>query len=170
MCKFRDFEKYEVYPDGRIWSYKTNRFLKPQTNKYGYQQVRLYDNYGNAKTYLVHRVVYETFSGEPIPSGMQVNHINEIKTDNRFFENLNLMSPKDNCNWGTRNSRSAKASSKARINGKCSKAVGAFKNNELVMVFPSTMEAQRQGFDCGHISACCNGKLKTHKGYTWKYL
>lgn len=163
---FKNFTKYEIYDDGRIWSYSRNRFLKPITRKDGYQQVQLSDNEGEKKMYLVHRVVYEAVSGEPIPDGMQVNHINEDKTDNRFFENLNLMSPKENMNWGTGIERC----SKARINGKRSKAVGAYRNGELVMVFPSTMEAQRQGFYSGHISACCKGKKKNHKGYEWRYI
>ena len=51
-----------------------------------------------------------------------------------------------------------------------SKQVGAFKDGELVMAFQSTNEARRQGFNKGHISACCRGKLKTHKGFEWRYL
>ena len=70
MSKFRNYENYEIYADGRIWSYKTKRFLKPQTMKNGYQLVHLSDNEGKIKTYYVHRIVYETFSGEPIPKGM----------------------------------------------------------------------------------------------------
>ena len=49
MSKFRDFDKYEIYEDGRIWSYKTKRFLKPITRKDGYQIVNLYDNDGKMK-------------------------------------------------------------------------------------------------------------------------
>ena len=160
MCKFRDYNNYDVYPDGRIWSYKTKRFLKPATTKKGYQQVCLVDNEGNRKSYLLHRVVWEAVTGEPIPSNMQINHRSEVKTSN-MISNLELMTPKQNSNYGTRNSRVSKA---------LSKQVGAFKNGELVMVFPSTAEAGRQGFDIGSVSMCCNGKLKTHKGYTWKYL
>ena len=159
--QFRDYSKYEVYEDGRIWSYFSNKFLKPSINKQGYQQVILVDNEGNKKTYRLNRLIYETFSGSPIPYGLQVNHINECKTDNRF-ENLNLMTPKQNTNWGSGIERCAKARRKQ---------VGAFnKNGELVMAFPSTNEARRQGFSQGNISKCCNGKSKTHKGYTWKYL
>ena len=166
MSKFRNFEKYEVYDDGRIWSYKSNKWLKPITQANGYQLVHLSDNECKRKWYLLHRVVWESVTGEPIPEGYEINHRNEIKTDNRFFENLELVSHKENLNYGTRNSRA----SKAQINGKRSKKVGAFKNGELIFTFPSAKEGGRNGFDQGHISACCRGESKTHKGYTWRYI
>ena len=173
---FRDYTKYEVFEDGRIWSYKTNRFLKPETTKCGYQQVALSDNEGKIKMYLVHRVVYEAVTGEPIPEGMQINHRNEIKTAN-MITNLELMTPKQNSNYGTRNERMSnnknrsKAISKANTNNtKLSKQVGAFKNGELVMKFASTMEAKRQGFHQGNVAACCRGERNTHKGFEWRYI
>lgn len=167
---FRDFTKYEVYEDGRIWSYSRNKWLKPWTNKDGYQQVRLTDNEGKCKWYYLHRVVYETFSGEPIPDGMQVNHIDERK-DNNARSNLNLMSPKQNTNWGSGIERRAKTQSKVLINNpKRSKAVGAFKNGEIILTFPSANEAERNGFYSSAVCACCIGKLKTYKGYEWRYL
>ena len=164
---FRDYTKYEVYSDGRIWSYKTNRFLKPWTNKDGYQQVRLYDNNGKPKWYRLNRVIYESVTGSPIPEGYDVNHINEEKTDNRFFENLNLMTRKENVNWGSRNSRARKSLTN---NPKISKAVGAFKNGKLVMTFPSTQEAGRNGFKFSAVARCCRGERKTHKGFEWRYI
>ena len=45
---------------------------------------------------LVHRIIYETFVG-PIPDGMEIDHINAIRDDNRL-ENLRLVTHKDNCN------------------------------------------------------------------------
>lgn len=162
---FRNYSKYEIYEDGRIWSYKTNRFLKPATDTSGYQMVVLYNNEGKRKTYQLHRVVYESVTGNPIPDGMQCNHINESKTDNRF-SNLNLMTQKENINFGTRTERAAKA---------LSKQVGAFQNGELVFTFQSTAEAGRNGFNSGNVAACCrNCYLRegnnVYKGYEWKYL
>lgn len=58
---------------------------------------------------LVSRLVYSAFNG-PIPEGMQVNHINEDFTDDRL-ENLNLMTPKENTNWGTGIARRSKSKS-----------------------------------------------------------
>lgn len=162
---YKDFNKYEVFEDGRIWSYKSNKWLKPQTNKYGYQQVMLYDNEGNMKMYLLHRVVWEAVTGKPIPYGMQINHRNEIKTDN-MITNLELMTLKENINYGTRTIRSAKTQSKQ---------VGAFKNGELIMSFPSIAECGRQGFNQGAVSACCNNCFSregnnVYKGFEWRYL
>lgn len=43
-------------------------------------------------------------------------------------------------------------------------------NGELVGVWESTMEIERQlGFCHSKISACCLGKGKTYKGYKWSY-
>ena len=165
MSKFRDYDKYEIYSDGRIWSYSKKKFLKPQTNKDGYQIVSLSDNEGKQKTYLVHRIVYETFSGKHIPEGYEINHRSEVKTEN-FFENLELLTHKQNINYGTGIERRAKK----MTNGKLSKSVGAYKDGELIMSFLSTKEAHRNGFDSGHISACCRGKLKTYRGFEWRYI
>ena len=163
---FRDYSKYEVFEDGRIYSYSHKKFLKPKTEKNGYQRVCLVDNSGKIKHYYIHRVIFESVSGKPIPEGMQINHRSEDKTDNSI-SNLELVTPKQNINWGTGIERRAKALTN---NPKTSKQVGAFKNDKLVLTFPSTKEASRIGFNQSSVSSCCNGKQKTHKGYTWKYI
>lgn len=61
------------------------------------------------------RCIYTAFYG-PIPEGMQVNHIDEDPTNNKL-DNLNLMTPKENTNWGTGVERRAKATS-ASMKGK----------------------------------------------------
>lgn len=161
---FKNYTKYEVFEDGRIWSYSRKRFLKPAKDRGGYYYLHLSDNNGDIKNYQVHRVVYEAIKGQ-ILEGMQVNHIDEDKSNNSI-SNLNLMTPKENTNWGT---RTARATEKL-TNGVTSKKVAAYRDGVLVMTFPSTQEAERQGYHSGHISECCNGKLKTHKGYQWLYF
>lgn len=183
--KFRDYDNYEIYEDGRIYSYWTNKFLKPSTNKDGYKVVGLIDNEGKRKKYLVHRVVWESVTSEQIPPSMQINHIDEDKTNNKK-SNLNLLTPKENVNWGTRTERARKSISKAMTNNpkrskamtnnpKISKQVGAYKDGELIMTFPSTQEASRNGFHQGSVAACCRNchnrpGNNVYKGYTWKYI
>lgn len=158
---------YMVSNLGRVKSLNYNhigkeKVLKPFTAVKGYYRVRLSKN-GKITSYQVHRLVWEAFNG-PIPEGMQVNHINEDKTDNSLT-NLNLMTCKDNINWGTGIRRSAKSKSKM---------VEQYTlDGEHIMTWFSVNGIQKElghlGFDESAISACCLGKRKTHKGYIWKY-
>lgn len=165
-----NFSDYLIlYNMGLIWSNKSGRFIGSKRLD-GYHQTTLYDDNGKVTTGLIHRFIYEAVYG-PIPEGLDVNHINENKTDNRI-ENLNLMTRKENINFGTRTERASKAIAKALTNGVRSKPVGAFKDGKLVMRFPSTMEAGRNGFDQGNVASCCRGVkgYKTYKGYEWRYI
>ena len=76
-------------------SNKGRRILKQGINKDGYNIVNL-----NNKTYLVHRLVAKCFIPN-IHNLPQINHKNEIKTDNRVC-NLEWCDEKYNINYGTR--------------------------------------------------------------------
>ena len=39
-----------------------------------------------------------------------------------------------------------------------------------VIIFQSMTQAKKLGFTQQNISACCNGKHKSHKGYKWKFV
>lgn len=165
---YKNFNNYEIFEDGKIWSKVSKKFLKPIKQKNGYLYVSLYDDNGKLHVERLHKVIYFAVNGLwEYPERMQINHLDEDKMNNQIG-NLLLCSPKENVNWGTGNERRSKAM-KGNTN-RPQKRVGAYKNGELVMVFPSTNEAGRQGYDQGNVAACCRGERKTHKGYIWKYL
>lgn len=97
---------YSVSSEGRVRSNgllkgknSKVRILKTEMSKKGYLRVGLTKD-GKQKKYLVHRLVAMAFLDNPnnLP---EVNHRNEIKTDNRV-ENLEWMSRRDNMNYGDR--------------------------------------------------------------------
>lgn len=87
-------------------SNKGRRIMKPSVNNNGYLIVTL-----NRKTYYVHRLVAETFIPN-INNLSEVNHINEIKTDNNV-SNLEWCDSNYNVNYGTRTYRSSEKHKKA---------------------------------------------------------
>lgn len=87
------FPAYCATKDGRIWSWKTKRFLKLNLTR-GYCYVSLRQN-SQIKQKQVHRLVLETFV-RPCPEGMECCHNNGVKADNRL-ENLRWDTKKNNC-------------------------------------------------------------------------
>ena len=163
LGRIKSLERFRKGENGCLISIK-EKILKPSINHKGYYRIQLCKQ-SIVKAYMVHRLVWEAFNGS-IPEGLQVNHINEVKSDNRLL-NLNLMTSKENVNYGTRNERSAKK----KINGKKSKPVLQFDlQDNFIKEFPSLMQVYRElGFNQRHICECCKGKLKTAYGYKWKY-
>ena len=81
--------KYIVYSDGKVFSIKRKRFLKPQRHNAGYIKYMLFDGY-----YYLHRLLAESFI--PNPNNFpDINHINENKNDNRI-ENLEWCTHRNN--------------------------------------------------------------------------
>jgi len=68
------------------------KILVPMTCR-GYKQVSLY-KYGVAGRFRVHQLVMDAFVG-PLQSGMQVNHIDGDKANNRL-DNLEYVTPSEN--------------------------------------------------------------------------
>ena len=158
------YENYEVSNMGNVRSLNYNKtgevqVLKPFVAS-GYLQVSLWKG-GKQKMFLVHRLVAYAFIPNDNPTEKtEVNHISEVKTENRA-DNLEWTTPKQNANHGTRNERSGKARSKK------------VRCIETGVVYGSVMEVGRKlGLDPSHICACCNGKksYKTCGGYHWEYV
>lgn len=55
---------------------------------------------------------------------------------------------------------------------KISKPVGAFKNGVLIKRYKSATAASREDDNLNYISisAACHGRLKTYRGFIWRFL
>lgn len=139
------------------------RVIKRETR---YVQVCL----GSAGVFLAHRVIAIVFYGEK--DGMQVNHKNGIRSDNRL-ENLEWVTPSENVRHGFRQLGRINPF-KGKVSGghPTSKAVIAtsIKTGEEVR-FECALDAVRSmGADSSGISRACNGLIKHHAGHYWQYV
>lgn len=158
---------YLVHRDGSVYSINWHnsrrmRQVGDHINNNGYCT---FYNKRRKRVMLVSRFVAECFL--PNPENLpQVNHKNEIKTDNRV-ENLEWCDNRHNVNWGTHNERMAAS----LRNGPLAKIVQQYsEDGKLIREWPSLMEVKRSlGFNAGHICDCCNGKRRIENGFVWKY-
>lgn len=168
---WKDIEGYEglyqVSNTGKVKSLgndksRKEKILKQGKHTDGYFQVSLFKN-SKRKTFRVQCLVAKAFIPNP-ENKLEVNHKNEIKTDNRV-ENLEWCDHKYNINYGTRNERVSKILTNRKDNSKNVLCV------ETNIIYQSIMEAQRNtGISNTNISECCNGKRKTAGKLHWKYV
>ncbi len=151
---------YQVSNKGRVKSFKNQyghgvRILHGEKTKSGYIQVSLVSL--NKKRYKIHRLVALAFI--PNPDGLpQINHKNEIKTDNRV-ENLEWCTAKYNVNYGTAIERRSE---------KLGKRVMCI---EMGKVFASCNAAGRElNLDFSHIAKCCRHELRHYKGLHFEFV
>lgn len=81
-------EGYLVYPNGNIWSTKSQKFLQPTVSRDGYLVVS--SELGGS----IHRILCECFKGG-IPKGMVVDHIDGDKQNNNL-DNLEIVTYSEN--------------------------------------------------------------------------
>ena len=164
---------YQASNWGRVKSFKwgKERILRAVKNNKGYLVVNLWKD-GKRKQFSVHLLVAQAFIPNDDPERKtQINHIREFEKTNNRVENLEWCTPKENSNWGTRNERVAEKNRGAYNILKKSKPVQGIdpKTGKGVVEFPSAREAERNGYNQGHVSACCRGEEKSHKGLIWRY-
>ena len=88
------FSNYAANKNGDVLSLKSERILKMEKNA-GYLRFKIYNEKLEKRiNYSQHRFVFEVFKGV-IPSCFEVDHINEIKSDNRI-KNLPPLNHKQN--------------------------------------------------------------------------
>ena len=149
---------YAITEDGQVWSYRKKIFLKSQKAENGYLRVMLYKKGEKRWQPFIHRLVLETFKPVDEMEKLQVNHCNEIKTDNRL-ENLSWTTAKENCNFGTHNQRVATALSKK------------VRCIETGVIYNSINEAAEAiGKAASSLSNCLAGRRKTCGGFHWEFV
>lgn len=156
----KDIKNYEglyaITEDGKVWGYKTQKFLKPRINKNGYFWVTLSKN-NKMKNWRIHRLVAEAYIPNP-NNYPHVNHLDEDKSNNTI-NNLQWCTAKQNLNHGTRNNR---------ISESLKKSVYCV---ELDKIYESLMQcAQELNISISGICECCRGTRKTAGGYHWQYI
>lgn len=140
---------------------KKERILIQEVTIHGYCRVRLFDAEGKAKHFAVHRLVMNAFVGI---LDEDINHINEIKTDNRLT-NLEYCTHAYNCNHGTRNVRIAENNKWNHVRP----VMQIDRNNNVIATYPSRVIAEMEtGIDARHIGSVCSGARKTAGGYKWR--
>ena len=168
--------------EGKIYSLYYKRYVG-KIDRGGYIKVNPPKGY---KHCCIHQYIWMVANGCDIPEGYDIHHIDGNKLNNSIY-NLELIDEKTHISEHkkgkkhseeTRNkiSKSHKGKifseeHKRKISEANSKQVAQYTlDGELNKVWNSVMEAERNGFNQGHISECCQGKRKTHKGFIWKYI
>ena len=141
---------------GKLLKYKSLIF-KPINNGKGYMKVVL-SKKGASKSFYIHRLVCDAFLPK-VEDKNHVNHINEIKSDNRV-ENLEWCNQHYNNNYGTANERMSITKSNELIR---------IDSSGIVEFFDSVRKAQEYGYSRSQLSKCLCGIRDSYKGSKWFY-
>ena len=157
--KHQVFNNYAASKNGDVINVKTGQNMNNLKTGNNYLSFTIYDKRLEKQlNYIQHRFVYEVFRG-PIPRCFEVDHINNIKSDNRI-KNLLLLSHKQN---------SGKSINKPII----SIDIETGKERRFISIKTASTELD---INAAFISMICRKKRKTAKSrkdkkkYTFKFL
>jgi len=160
---------YQVSNLGRVKSldrfsgnkFVRGQFLKGEISNRGYLRVSLHNN-KKVKVYTVHRLVAEAFLPNPLCKPC-VDHIDTDKSNNTVM-NLRWVTHQENMlNEITYKQNIVQHQEKKKV-------INCFTlKGEFVKQYESTISVKKDGHSAGVVSQCCNGKLKKHHGFIWRY-
>lgn len=113
-------------------------------------------------SYDVHRLVAIAFLNVDDVNGLEVNHIDENKKNNRA----------DNLEWVTKSQNNRHGTKRERQAQKVSAAILQYDTEgNLLREWPSVTEAEKaiSGKFTGAVSHCLHGKTKTAFGFVWRF-
>lgn len=150
---------YSISSLGRLRNDSNKNLLSGYKTQEGYIRCSLRVN-GKTETVFLHRLVYFGFHPtEELKVNYVVNHKDGNKSNNKL-DNLEYVSQRENMIHSQRilKSKVVKACSQFSLNG------------ELLNTYPTLSDAAEAVGGCNSgISQACSGKIKTYKGYKWKY-
>lgn len=163
--KIDGYPWYEVSTHGRVKSLRRNVIMKPYYNDVtGYADVKLWDGKKH-KTRTIHRIVAETFMDFDNHRGLEVNHIDGNKHNNRL----------DNLEWCTRSENARHAIETGLFtpyklppyswNGKRVRIIETGEEFDTI-----TECANHIGGHKTAVSACLKGRVKSHLGYHFEEI
>lgn len=143
---------YSITSCGKVWSYKSKKFLKPLNNGRGYLFVRLCKN-GKTENKRINRLVAEAYIPNPNPNNYDtVDHI-DFDITNNCVNNLQWMSRHEN----SRKKRNARG-----------EKIYCLENEKI---YESQVQAAEElGLSQGNISRVCRGIFKQTGGYHFKFV
>ena len=164
---------YGITEDGKLFSTRSNKYLKPSTDKHGYKYYVISID-GNRKTLKAHRLVATAFIPNP-QNKPTVDHINGDRMDNRV----------ENLRWATLKEQQVNPVTLHRLEEAHNRTdyrqmgalrnfgrrqTSAYKDGECLGTFQSLKDAADfVGVSYGKASECANGKKKSVKGVVFCY-
>lgn len=166
---------YAVTPQGKVWSYYSQKFLKETSNENGYLKVTLFKERLPKKCIYIHKLVAITYIPKPFSDEeLTVDHIDRNHLNNNVsnLRWVNRSIQNQNKDWTEKRQEAANKGGRAK-----SKAVEQRdKDNHdiLINTFPSSLQAAIQLFNDKNknslINRCANGNRPSAYGYWWKFV
>ena len=154
--RHQKYPQYIIYPDGKVFSERMNRFCKIGHHGAGYNRVFI-----NCIAMSLHRVVAETFISNP-ENKPCVNHIDGNK-ENNTVENLEWCTHKENTAHMIEILDKHKRGEKSNLSKLAEKDI--FKIKDLIQ---ENILSQREIASIFNVGQAAISKIK--KGETWSHL
>lgn len=177
--RLRSLDRIVIHSNGKVRKYK-GTVIKLANDKNGYRFTHLYKN-GKPKQVRIHRLVATYFI--PNPDNLPIVNHKDENPKNNYVDNLEWCDYKYNTNYGTApqrrmatrrskplSERFLKSLQIKALNHK--KKIGMYKDGILIKTFESAADANREYKNLNYVSlsAACNGRLKTYRGYEWRFI
>ncbi|NBM85913.1 hypothetical protein GWI73_06590 [Proteus sp. G2661] len=169
-------QSYEVSNFGRVRSVDRctsgvvkvrkikGKLLKTRMRKDGYLTVNFHFK-GVAKQFAVHRLIALTFIKNP-NEAPYVNHKNGVKTDNNA-NNLEWVTPLENIQHAIKTGlmKVARGADNEQFKGTI---IATNKKTLKTLNFKGKKSLIEFGFDHSAVYGCVTGRMKSHRGYTFR--